>query len=219
MSSSGEEEQYHATGTGGSGGVLDAPPRAPYLPSVPTAERLMQRRHLLRLLGAAAALPLLPGSTDALQLGRSLHAGLRINADLQVLSADQAALVTLLSDLILPRTDTPGASDVGVTGFIDHLLAEWYQPDEAQSLLAGLAMIDTISRADYGSNFVALSTADQTSLLSTIDDRKGASGSAEAAFARIKSLTVYGYFTSEKVMTDVTREPIIPGRFDGCVTL
>ena len=189
MSSSGEEEQYHASGTGGSGGVLDAPPRAPYLPSVPTAERLMQRRHLLRLLGAAAALPLLPGSTDALQLGRSLHAGLRINADLQVLSADQAALVSLLSDLILPRTDTPGASDVGVTGFIDHLLAEWYQPDEVQSLLAGLTIIDTISRADYGSNFVALSTTDQTSLLSTIDDRRGATGSATGRASRRRSGT------------------------------
>ena len=179
----------------------------------------MHRRDLLRLLGAAAALPLPPGSGDVVQLGRALHPRLHLNADLQVLTADQAALVTLLGDMIIPRTDSPGATDVGVTAFIDHLLAEWYQPDEVQPLLAGLAAIDTLARLDYGSSFVALTESDRVSLLTSIDDRKGGSGSAEAAFARIKALTVYGYFTSERVMTEVTREPIIPGRFDGCVRM
>ncbi len=179
----------------------------------------MHRRDLLRLLGATSALPLLPGSRDVVELGRALHAGLRQHAGLQLLTADQAALVTLLGDMIIPRTDTPGAADVGVTAFIDHLLAEWFQPDEVQPLLAGLAAIDTRARLDYGSSFVELPEPDRISLLTSIDDRKGATGSAEAAFARIKSLTVYGYFTSERVMTEVTREPIIPGRFDGCVAM
>lgn len=179
----------------------------------------MDRRNLLRILGATAALPLLPASGGGVQLGRGLHAGLRQNADLQLLTADQAALVTLLADMIIPRTDSPGASDVGVTAFIDHLLAEWYQPDEVQPLLAGLGMINTIAQLDFGSRFVELPEPDRVSLLTSIDNRKGASGSAEAAFARIKSLTVYGYFTSERVMTEVTREPIIPGRFDGCVQM
>ena len=183
----------------------------------PSAERTMHRRDLLRLLGATTALPLLPGSSDVVGLGCALHAGRRQNAYLQLLTADQAALVTRLSDMVIPRTDSPVASDVGVTAFIDHLLAEWFQPDEVQPLLAGLAAIDTRARLDYGSSFVELAEPDRVSLVTSIDDRKGAADSAEAAFARIKSLTVYGYFTSERVMTEVTREPIIPGRFDGCV--
>lgn len=179
----------------------------------------MDRRNLLRIVGATAALPLLPGSGGGVQLGRALHASRHLNADLRLLTADQAALVTLLADMIIPRTDSPGASDVGVTAFIDHLLAEWYQPDEVQPLLAGLAMINTIAQLDFGSRFVELPEPDRVSLLTSIDNRKGASGSAEAAFARIKSLTVYGYFTSERVMKEVTREPVIPGRFDGCVQM
>jgi hypothetical protein len=47
---------------------------------------------------------------------------------------------------------------------------------------------------------------------------KGERGSAEAEFGRLKSLVIYGYFTSERVVKDVTRNPIIPGRFDGCTT-
>jgi hypothetical protein len=35
----------------------------------------------------------------------------------------------------------------------------------------------------------------------------------------IKSLTLYGYFTSELVQTEVLKTVIRPGRFDGCVTM
>ncbi|MEO8635942.1 MAG: gluconate 2-dehydrogenase subunit 3 family protein [Gemmatimonadales bacterium] len=179
----------------------------------------MHRRNLIRLLGAAAALPLVPGSGDAAQLGRLLHAGRQPATDLQLLTVDQAALVTLLGDMIIPATDTPGASDVGVTGFIDHLLARWYQPDEVQPLLAGLAAIDRLAVERHGQRFVDLAETDRVGLLTTIDGGKGEKGTAEATFARIKSLTVYGYFTSERVMLEVTREPIIPGRFDGCARM
>jgi hypothetical protein len=45
----------------------------------------------------------------------------------------------------------------------------------------------------------------------------GAEGSAEDAFATLKDLTIYGYFTSEVVMKDVSHHEVIPGRFDGCI--
>ena len=165
----------------------------------------MQRRELVRLLGAGTLLPLLPRSLEgAVASAREAHRAAR-RGDLEVLSPAQAHLVTTLADLILPRTDTPGASDVGVTGFIDYMLAHWYHDDERSAFLAGLAEIDR--RA-------AGRPAD---LLPALDGRKGEPGSAEAEFARLKSLVIYGYFTSERVVKEVTRDPIIPGRFDGCV--
>jgi hypothetical protein len=44
-----------------------------------------------------------------------------------------------------------------------------------------------------------------------------APGSAEATYANLKRLTLYGYFTSKPVMTTVLRTNIWPGRYDGCV--
>ena len=132
---------------------------------------------------------------------------------LDFLTPAQAELVGTLADLIIPRTDTPGATDVGVTGFVDHLLAAWYHDDERKDFVAGLAEIDR--RA--GGKFTALAPAEQVKFLETIDGVAGKSGTAEGEFKRVKSLTLYGYFTSEKVVKEVTKEPLIPGRFDGCV--
>lgn len=42
-------------------------------------------------------------------------------------------------------------------------------------------------------------------------------GSAEDAWVRLKSMVVYGYFTSKVVQEDVLHTVILPGRFDGCV--
>src|SRR5204862_297305 len=63
-----------------------------------------------------------------------------------------AALAGAVADRILPRTDTPGAADVGVPAFIDLLYAEFMTPDERQMLAAGLASArdaSTTARRDH----------------------------------------------------------------------
>jgi len=178
----------------------------------------MNRREVLRILGSAAVLPVLaPFSPDQrLAIGRALHARLA-GQSLRTLNAHQNATVARIADLIIPETDTPGAASVKVNEFIDLLLAEWYEPADRNRMLAGLAAIDARSRETHGVLFVELSTPDQTALLESLDGASGPAGSAEDAFATLKDLTVYGYFTSELVMKDVLRHPVIPGRHDGCV--
>jgi hypothetical protein len=173
----------------------------------------MHRRHLLQILGACSVLPFVPREAGAaIAFGRRLH--LSSHADgLEALSAAQGRLVTTIADQIIPRTDTPGASDVGVTAFIDHLLAHWYEDDARGNFIAGLADLDR--RA--GGSYLELAAERQLAFLALLDGVKGTPGSAEAAFAMLKSLTIYGYFTAERVVKEVTKEPVIPGRFDGCV--
>jgi len=176
----------------------------------------MHRRELLRLMGAAASLSFLPPGADPLDAARALHAGRRPGVP-RLLDQDQTALVDTITTLVIPRTDTPGATDVGVTGFIDHLLAEWYPDTEREHFLEGLAAIDARAVGAGAAHFVELTEPERLALLTALDGARGEPGSPEWTFARLKSLTVYGYFTSERVMKDVTRTPIIPGRFEGCV--
>ncbi|MFN8652201.1 MAG: gluconate 2-dehydrogenase subunit 3 family protein [Gemmatimonadales bacterium] len=173
----------------------------------------MHRRDLLRFLGSTALLPFVPRSADrAFAFGQAVHRASAATA-LEYLTPAEAELVTTIADLILPRTETPGASDVGVTPFIDHLLAHWYKPEDSGAFRAGLAAIDQKA----GGRFTALDAARQATLLASLDQVKGDRGSAEAEFGRLKSLVIYGYFTSELVVKTVTKDPIIPGKFEGCV--
>lgn len=171
----------------------------------------MHRRDLLRC--AAAGLPFVPHGADAaLAFGREAHAAARV-ARFRALSPHQAGLITAIGDQILPRTDTPSASDVGVPAFIDHLLAEWYETRDAQLIRQGLDDIDRLA----GGSLADLDAARREQVAARLDASGGGDpGTAAWAWMRIKSLTVYGYFTSERIATEVLRDPVIPGEFRGC---
>jgi hypothetical protein len=171
----------------------------------------MHRRDLLALLGAGAAGSLLAplSAEERYALGRALHRDLADAA-----ASAPSALVARIADLILPTTDTPGALDVRVPEFVDAMMTSWYSSEERADFERGLAAIE--ERAGSG-GFLALTDSAQIELLRQLDGTRGPKGSAEAAFATLKWLTVYGYFTSERVQKEVLKTVIIPGRFDGCI--
>lgn len=180
----------------------------------------MHRRDLLSILGGAAAASVLAplSPEERMRLGRGLHASLAASpGPLAALTASQAALVDQLAELILPATDTPGAREVGVLAFIDRILAFWDTAEERDGFLAGLAMIEDRARA-AGAPFAELSEAKQTELLTGLDRASSRTpGTAEAAWSRLKSMAVYGYFTSRQVQQEVLKTVLLPGRFDGCI--
>jgi Gluconate 2-dehydrogenase subunit 3 len=178
----------------------------------------MNRREVLRLLGGVAVVPMLrPIPPEGLwDLGRSIHARLAGRTG-RSLDAHQLDMVTQIAELILPETDTPGATSAKVPEFIDLMLTEWCSVAERDYFLKGLADIDARSYRIHGSIYLDLRAADREAMLQALDGVKSAQGSAEDAFATLKQFTIYGYFTSEVVMKDVTHHPVTPGRFDGCI--
>ena len=182
----------------------------------------MDRREVLRVLAAGAGMQCLGGlaSEDLLVLGRRLHAQARAGeaaAGLRVLGQHAARTLAAAAERIIPRSDTPGATDAGVTAFIDHMLADWYPPAERDRLLAGLEELDARSRALGASDFVSLAEDRQAALLTAFDDAGSAARPAgDHWFAMLKFLTVWGYFTSEVAMRETLREVPAAGRYDGC---
>src|SRR6266571_9250505 len=123
----------------------------------------MQRRDALRLLAAAATLPLL--SHDAFSLFQEVHQQLPQTAALKALDPHQNATVATISELIIPQTDTPGAKAARVNEFIDLILTEWYDEKERGRFLAGLADVDSRSQNLFGKNFVECPEKQQTEIL------------------------------------------------------
>jgi hypothetical protein len=178
----------------------------------------MQRREVVRFLGAAMALPFLPrGSEAAIRLGEQIHARLG-DVPFRTLNAAQQALVTNVAEIIIPETDTPGATAVKVPEFIDLILTERASDEEKAAFLAGLSDIDARASAMGQPRFVDLPPARKTELLTALDSSKEDDKSgAVMTFRRLKSLTVYGYFTSKPVQQDILKTQMFFNGYDGNV--
>ena len=181
----------------------------------------MRRREALRAIGAAAVAPLLLplSARERWALGRRLHQQLGSVRAGQALSAAQLAQVRALADTILPRTDTPGALDVGAPEFVDLLLAAWYPEEERTRLLAGLDALDARCREAHGKPLAELAAPERADFLASVDGKRGAAGSPEDAYTREKDGIVFAFLTSKPIAAIVNTTPIIPGRFDGCIPL
>jgi hypothetical protein len=185
----------------------------------------MRRRELLQILGATAALPFVPArAAAAVRLAESVHRRLGAErasgrATRRVLSPEQNQLVTSIAEMIIPETDTPGATTARVADFTDLLLAEWYADADRTRFLAGLDAIDHDALATYGKPFVELAAPERELTLRGLDGARDSSEGAGHAFSDLKRLTVYGYFTSEVVQKNVLKTVIWPGRYDGCVAV
>jgi len=177
----------------------------------------MQRRQVVQFLGAALALPFLPRSAEAaIELGQALHRRLgESDVPFRTLNAEQQRLVTEISEMIIPETDTPGATSVKVPQFIDLILTEWASDQERAAFLAGLTDIDTRAAnlpAGGTPRFVNLSKEKKTELLTALDAARREKSGAGLAFNRLKRLTIYGYFTSKPVQVDILKTQMF---FDG----
>jgi hypothetical protein len=185
----------------------------------------MNRRDLLRVLGATAAVPALAGASGErlVAAGRRVHRRVR-DRGFQLLDPHQREVVATLVEIIIPTTDTPGARAAGVPEFIDLLLAEWAPDDDRARFLQGIADVDARAKAAFGTDFLGATEAQRATIVGQLDgevqalrEKKG--NPQDHFFQRLKFLTVFGYCSSEVGATQVLHYEVIPGSFDPCTEL
>lgn len=122
----------------------------------------------------------------------------------KALTAHQNATVMAIAELIIPETDTPGASAARVHEFVDAVIDDAAEA-ERREFLGGLAWIDARSRELFGAGFVGSTPAQQTALLTVLSsDRNTTSADRPGVdfFKAIKGLTITGYYSSEVGMRE-----------------
>jgi hypothetical protein len=190
----------------------------------------MDRRQVLKSMGVAALAQL--SSTELFALASETHAQLQDigEADRHIfksLDPLQNETVIVVSELILPETDTPGAKAAKVNEFVDVMLTDWFNEAERSSFIRGLAGLDSDEQRfvdmDEAAQVAALSAA-EAQALDMQRDRNATGGpladsespADQPFFSVMKWLTLYGYFTSRVGMEQELAHEIFPGSYDGC---
>lgn len=188
----------------------------------------MNRRKAIRntgvFLGTAVAAPSLIVLLEACQSEP------RLDWQPQFFTINEAQCISALVDVILPRTETPGALDVNVDVFLDRIFAQTYDEEGQQKVRADIAAFNSNCKKSHGAVFTKLNEEDQINVLKAAEKNsgkfgrgvwgKGVEDKGPVGFYRsIKSMAIWAYFTSEKMGKEVLNYDPVPGDYKGCIPL
>ncbi len=171
----------------------------------------MQRRALVKGLmmgGMGAALHVTSPS-----LARAMAEGFAgaSSAASSCLEQGQRKLCTVLAELIIPTTDTPGAISAGVPAFVEMMVCDWYTATERKIFLDGLNALNKDCQDRHSAAFLEVSEKQQIMALHRQEDLAAAYEAPQDAtsflmpkedehvpfFDKLKELVVIGYYHSE----------------------
>lgn len=180
---------------------------------------MVQRREILRraawLLGGAisapAALAVLQGCSAKQEPGAA--------AEPKFLAAGELALVAEIAEIMIPKTDTSGARDAGVPGFIDAALEALYPAEDQARFKAGLAEFESAARA-AGRPFLEQDAPARAAFLRQALEAALAADADPGPFLLMtRELALLGYFSSRVGITENMEYVAVPTAFHGCVPL
>ena len=185
----------------------------------------MDRRKALQQTGLfAGATLMMPTMLSILQ---SCKEEKRLDWQPEFFTEHEAKTVSLLVDMILPRTDTPGALDVKSDIFMDKVIARTYDAEGQENMRSEIAAFIANCEENYGAAFIDLKEADRIAVLKEAEATSGkfnpgvwgtAVGEQEPIgfYRGLKSMAIWAYFTSEEMGKNVLSYDPIPGNYEPC---
>jgi hypothetical protein len=152
----------------------------------------------------------------------------------EFLNEEEFSFISEVSEGILPKTDTPGAKEVGVPEYIDRVVAQIYAPEDQERFRQGLKELMDKANTELGKPITDLTSAELNTYVAGLDTGMKAqwetweatppASEEEArqrynAFQDLKQLTIGGYFSTQEVATTQLAYDPVPGEWIGCGNL
>lgn len=148
----------------------------------------------------------------------------------------QSEMMRLVSDIVIPRTGTAGAGEVGTGDFV--ILALAHGLDGTRNAAASTAVTtalpqykrqdgtlryidwleDALDRAANG-DWIGKPEARRAAILSELDAEAFGKGPYESPWRKIKGLILTGYYTSQVGAASELQFDLVPGHYDPNVSL
>ncbi|WP_304516730.1 gluconate 2-dehydrogenase subunit 3 family protein [Cecembia rubra] len=188
----------------------------------------MNRRNALKksalLAGSAIAVPSL------FSLLQSCKQQNRLDWAPVFLSEDQAKFISAFVDTLLPRTETPGALDVKTDIFLDLVFAKTYDTKAQENVVNEIKKFNEECKQRHGKVFADLNMEERMAVFKNKEAESPkfnpkvwgtAVGEQKPVgfYRSLKSMTLWGYFSSEEIGVKHLNYDPVPGEYRGCVPL
>ena len=169
---------------------------------------MMNRRDALKNSGLLAGLSLSSASIGLLL--QSCQSTPRVDWQPQFFSPEEAAVVSAITDTILPASETPGALDLNVDMFVDLMFAKSLSEEDQNHMRKGFHDFTAQTKEMFGRPFSQLSGDERRKVLEQIGENTNTFnievwGSPIGAqdpvdfYRRVRQFTLLGFYSSEEV--------------------
>ena len=134
-------------------------------------------------------------------------------------TSEEYALVTRISDLIIPRTETPGAVDANVPGYMDGLMTDWANNETKNAHRSALRQIKVELDRRASGNFLEASGSEAEQSLVSFDAAAFEQDGDASGYKRVKGYVSQSYFATEDGAAEELKWVAFPGRWDPSVEI
>ena len=130
-------------------------------------------------------------------------------------STTEQKILASIADTIIPAGNSIGALSVGVDKFLQKLIDDCYEKDLRDNIKTQLKGLDGSAKSKYKTSFADCTQAQREELLLKLSASE--IKAEKDFFDQIKTETIRGFNTSQKVMQEYLGYKIAPGYYYGCV--
>lgn len=136
--------------------------------------------------------------------------------NISVSAADEAMLAELC-EIIIPKTNTPGAKDISAHLFVLTMVDDCATKEDQQVFLKGMEEFNKLCQTVTGKTLVACDANDKKKITDELLVKMNEDSPLKHFMGMVKGRTIQAYTSSEFFLTKVQVYELVPGRYHGCV--
>lgn len=136
----------------------------------------------------------------------------------QFFDAGELTILNDVTEIMIPRTDTPGAQDAEVAAVVDAMMLTWASKTTGELFRQTIGSFDDAAIKQAGGHWCSLPHGQRTAIVEAIDQAAFADGAGDEqlGYRRLKELVFHVFSTSPQGSRDYVP---IPGSYEGNLTL
>lgn len=175
----------------------------------------MNRREALKRTAAITGLAI--SSSTAIALLQSCQSKGKLLWQPVYLTIEESVFVSAICNVLIPKTETPGAVELHLPEFIDVMLNDCIADAEKYFRKPLFEFSESVIN-EYGKSIDECTSEEQHKIVEDLEEKSKSDETDKYVFYHIiKDLNEFGYLSSEYVMKNLLDYQAIPVDFKGCI--